>query len=253
LQIGISCKYNNGMVVFLLTIVASLAALIGGFVAIHNQQRLSLAMALTSGLVLGLVTFDLLPEIFGIVQTEKLDPVWPMITMTAGFLSFHVVEKFVALHEGSENQYGLHRHPKLGVFRAIALSGHSFLDGLSIGVGFQVSTAVGTAVAIAVIGHRFADGFDTTNYMLFHRNKLSDIKKLLSVVVLMPVIGGLVSLIFTLSESTLAIYLGFFAGFILYIGAANIVPQAHSKDSSRATIGLTILGVVFMFIVTRLA
>jgi zinc transporter ZupT len=241
------------MIVFLLTIAASVAALLGGYTAIRSKKWLSYAVALTSGLVLGLVTFDLLPEIFDITQSEKLDPVWPMIAMTVGFLAFHLFEKFLPLHETSEHQYGPHRHPRLGIARALALTGHSFLDGLSIGVGFQVSTAVGTAVAIAVIGHRFADGFDTTTFMLYHKNKLSHIKKWLAVVVIMPVIGGLTSLAFTLSEKALAIYLGFFAGLILYIAASNLLPQAHSEESNRLSISLTLLGVIFLFIITRLA
>ncbi len=239
------------MIVFLLTVAASLAALIGGYTAIRSQRWLTLALALTSGLVLGLVTFDLLPEIFEIAESQKLDPVWPMVAMTVGFLLFHLFEKFVPLHETSEKQYGPHRHPRLGVARAIALSGHSFLDGLSIGVAFQVNTAVGTAVSIAVIGHRFADGFDTTTFMLFHRNKLTHIKRWLAVVVFMPVAGGLASLTFSLSETALAIYLGFFAGIILYISASNLLPEAHSRHSSYGTIGLTVLGAVFMFVVTR--
>lgn len=239
------------MMVLLLTLAASAAALFGGWAAIHSQKWLSLALSLTAGLVLGLVTFDLLPEIFDIVRTQNLDPVWPMIAMTAGFLVFHLFEMFVPLHETGEQQYGPHQHPRLGVARAIALSGHSFMDGLSIGVAFQVSTSVGIAVALAVIGHRFADGFDTTTFMLFHRNKLSHIKRWLAVVVVMPVAGGLASLTFSLSESVLAIYLGFFAGLILYISASNLLPQAHAASSSRKGVALTFLGVIFMFIVTR--
>jgi zinc and cadmium transporter len=125
------------------------------------------------------------------------------------------------------------------------------LDGLSIGVAFQVSPAVGTAVALAVIGHRFADGFDTTTFMVFHGNKLPHIKRWLAVVILMPILGGLVSLVYDFPERALAIYLGFFAGFILYIAASNILPQAHSEEFSRKSILLTIFGTVFMFIVTR--
>jgi len=241
------------MIVFLMTVAASLAALAGGYTALRSRNWINLALALTSGLVLGLVTFDLLPEIFEIVQTQSLDPVWPMIALTLGFLTFHLFEKFVPLHEAGEDRYGPHRHPRLGIARALALTGHSFLDGLSIGVGFQASTAVGTAVAIAVIGHRFADGFDTTTFMLFHKNKLENIKKWLAVVIIMPVVGGLASLAISLSEKTLAIYLGFFAGFILYIAASNMLPQVHSEESSRKTIGLTLLGIIFLFIVTRLA
>lgn len=239
------------MIVFLLTVAASLAAFAGGYTAIRSRGWLNYALALTAGLVLGLVTFDLLPEIFDIAQSVKLDSVWPMMAMTAGFLLFHLFEKFLPLHESSEEQYGPHRHPALGIARAAALSGHSFLDGLSIGVGFQASTSVGAAVAIAVIGHRFADGFDTTAFMLFHKNKLAHIKKWLSVVILMPILGGLASLAFYLSEKTLAVYLGFFAGFILYIAASNLLPQAHSKESSRLTIILTVLGTLLMLLVTR--
>ncbi|HVS78756.1 MAG TPA: ZIP family metal transporter [Candidatus Saccharimonadales bacterium] len=239
------------MIVFLLTIAASIAALLGGLTALRSRQWLNLALALTAGLVLGLVAFDLLPEIFDIAQSKHLDTVWPMVTLVSGFLLFHILEKFIPVHEASEEQYLPHRHPRLGTARAVALSGHSFLDGLSIGVAFQVSTAVGTAVALAVIGHRFADGFDATTFMVFHRNKLSHIKVWLSVVVLMPILGGLLSLIYDFPETALALYLGFFAGFILYIAASNLLPQAHSQEFSRKSILLTIFGTIFMFIVTR--
>ena len=241
------------MNVFLLSIAASLAALAGGYTALRSRRWLNVALALTSGLVLGLVTFDLLPEIFDIAQNENLDPVWPMIALTGGFLLFHIFEKFVPLHEASEERYGPHRHPRLGTARAVALTGHSFLDGLSIGVAFQVSTAVGAAVAVAVIGHRFADGFDTTTFMLYQQNKLAHIRRWLAVVILMPVVGGLASLVFNLSQKALAIYLGFFAGFILYIAASNLVPQAHTEKFSRRSIGLTLLGVIFILLITRLS
>jgi zinc transporter ZupT len=239
------------MIVLLFTIAAALAALLGGYTAIRSKKKLHYAMALTSGLVLGLVGFDLLPEIFDGVKDQSLDPVWPMVLFVAGFLVFHIVEKIILVHEGAEDEYGPHRHPKLGLARAIALTGHSFLDGLSIGVGFQVNPTVGLAVALAVIGHRFADGFDTATFMLLNKNKLSQIKSFMSIVVIAPIIGGLASLVIVFSESALSLYLGFFAGLLMYIAASNILPQAHTKGSSYKMTGLTLAGVVFMFIVTR--
>lgn len=241
------------MTVFLLTIAAAAAAFLGGYVAIRSRRRLHLVIALTAGLVLGLVTFDLLPEIFELADAKGLDPVWPMATMTAGFLLFHIIEKFILVHHAAEEKYAGHRHPGLGLTRAAAIAGHSFLDGLSIGVGFQISSAAGTAVAIAVIGHRFIDGFDSANYMLFHQNSLQKVMKYLVAVTFMPVIGGLASLAVSLSETALAVYFGFFAGFLLYIGAGNILPQAHSEKSSGKSIALTVLGALVMLLVTRLA
>lgn len=241
------------MTVFLLTIAAALAALAGGYTAIHFRSKLQIAMALTAGLVLGVVAFDLLPEIFVASANENLDTAWPMALLVIGFLIFHVIEKFVLVHHGMEDEYKTHHHPKLGIIRAVALAGHSFLDGLSIGVGFQVSPTVGAAVAIAVVGHRFADGFDTATFMLQQRNSLERIKQLLGFVVIMPILGGLASLFITLSEATLSLYLGFFAGVLLYIAASNILPQAHTKVSSYKSVGLTILGAAIMFVITRLA
>jgi len=239
------------MIVFLLTILAALAALAGGYTAIRSRDRLHIAIALTAGLVLGLVAFDLLPEIFEGATSAKLDPVWPMILFASGFLFFHVLEKIILVHNESEDEYRPHTHPKIGIARGIALAGHSFLDGLSIGVAFQVSTTVGTAVALAVIGHRFADGFDTASFMLLHRNKTVHIKRFLWVVVLMPVLGGLSSLLFSLSQGMLTLYLGFFAGILMYIAASNILPQAHVKGTSYKSVGLTLLGAACMFVITR--
>ncbi len=241
------------MIIFLLTIVAAAAALAGGYTAIKSQHKLHIAMSITSGLVLGLVGFDLLPEVFEGAGSSGLDVMWPMIAFVSGFLVFHFIEKFILVHEAVESEYGPHRHPKLGVARALALVGHSFLDGLSIGVAFQVSPEVGYAVALAVIGHRFADGFDTASFMLINKNTVVRVQKFLAVVVIMPVLGGLVSLVYTLSESALVLYLGFFAGLLMYIASSNILPQAHTKNNSLASLGLTVLGTVFIFGITRLA
>jgi len=241
------------MTAFLLSLLAALAALGGGFLAIRGRKQLSYTLGFTAGVILGLVAFDLLPEIFNITSKTGLDTKWPMITLVIGFLAFHIIEKFILIHHPQENSYEPHVHPHVGLASALALAGHSFLDGVAIGVAFQVNRAVGTAVAIAVISHRFADGFNTTNVMLHHQNKPNRARRLLYIAAIMPVLGVLLTDVVTFSERSLAVYLGFFAGFLLYIGASDILPQAHSKGSSRKTIGLTVLGTVFMFIVTRFA
>ena len=124
---------------------------------------------------------------------------------------------------------------------------------MSIGLAFQVSSSVGIALSIAVIGHRFADGFNSVNLMLHHGNNRPRTLKLLAIVAIAPIAGAASTLFYSLPASALAIYLGFFAGFILYIGASDILPQAHSKGSSYKTIVFTILGAVFMFAVSWFA
>ena len=236
----------------LLAFASAAAAELGGYLALGKRKSLNLTLGFTAGILLGLVAFDLLPEIFSLVNESNLDSVWPMVGLVVGFLLFHTVEKSILIHHSNEKDYVVHHHPHVGFASAFALVGHSFLDGMSIGIAFQVNSAVGVAVAIAVIGHRFADGFNGVNLMLLNKNSTSQARSALAVVAIAPVLGAISTIFFTLPSSALAIYLGFFAGFLIYIGASDILPQAHSKGSSRVTIGLTILGAVFMFVVTRL-
>jgi len=125
------------------------------------------------------------------------------------------------------------------------------LDGVGIGLGFHVSVHVGFAVAVAVIAHDFCDGLNTVTLMLVNKNKRSKALKLLAADALAPIAGALSTYLFDIPENILMLYLGFFAGFLLYISAADLLPEAHSKHSSYKTILLTVLGVIFIFTVTR--
>jgi ZIP family zinc transporter len=137
------------------------------------------------------------------------------------------------------------------VFSALALVGHSVMDGVGIGLGFQVSEAVGVIVAVAVIAHDFADGLNTVSLMLIHRNTTRRAIFMLALDAVAPIVGVALTLLFRVPPGILALYLGFFAGFLLYIGAADILPEAHSEHSSALTIVLTCLGAAFVFVVTR--
>lgn len=88
--------------------------------------------------------------------------------------------------------------------------------------------------------------------MLRHKNTEKRALRFLYIDALAPVLGGLSTLFFTLSADVLVIYLGFFAGFLLYIGASDILPEAHSKHSSMKTVFMTLFGVVFMYFITSL-
>lgn len=239
------------MLPIVLTISTFFSTLFGGLFAVRFRRLLRYILGFTAGVILGVVAFDLLPELFGIVQANHMDAVWPMIALVTGFLLFHILEKSVLIHHEHETQYGKHKHPQVGILSATALSGHSFLDGVGIGLGFQVNTTVGVAVAVAVIAHDFADGLNAVSLMLAHKNRVRNALKMLLVDALAPVLGVISTRFFHLSEPHLALYLGFFTGFLLYIGASDILPQAHDEHSSKRTIALTVLGTAFMFAVTR--
>jgi len=235
----------------LLSFVTFFSTTAGGLFAAKNSKRLHFIMSFTAGVLLGVCFFDILPEAFNIIKEQKLDFTPLSIMIFLGFLVFHILEKSVAMHHGHENEYAEHNHPTVGLVGASGLSVHSFLDGVGIGLGFQVNPHVGLLIAIAVIAHDFSDGLNTVTIMLTHKNKTKKAYLLLFVDAITPILGVLSTFLFHIPESWLVMYLGFFVGFLLYIGASDLLPEAHSKHSSWSMIGLTILGVLFIFIVTR--
>lgn len=241
----------TGMISILLAATTFVSTIGGGLFALHHKDRLHRILGYAAGVLLGVVAFDLLPEIFELVHDLDMSATAPMITLVAGFLAFHIIEKSILLHHSQEEEYGAHKHPKVGIASALALIGHSFLDGVGIGLGFQVNNTVGIAVAIAVIAHDFTDGLNTVSLMLLNKNSPRRAVAFLILDAVAPAFGALSTLLFHISDGGLVLYLGFFAGFLLYIGASEILPEAHSKHSSYTTIALTVLGAAFMFAVTR--
>ena len=240
----------------LLSLATFVSTFAGGLFALKFRDRLHLILSFTAGVLLGVVCFDLLPEIFELAREHELDGMNAMIALVVGFLVFHSLEKFLLLHHAHEGEYAVHHHPKVGIMSALALVGHSFMDGVAIGLGFQVSPAVGITVAIAVIAHDFCDGLNTVSLMLVHRNTTTRSMTMLVLDSLAPVLGAASTLLFQVPPSLLVLYLGFFAGFLLYIGASDILPEAHSQNPSGTALGLiclTCLGAVCIYVAVRLA
>lgn len=239
------------MEAIILSFLTFISTFLGGLFALKNRDKLHLIMSLTAGVLVGVVFFDLMPEIFALSKEHNLDVTLPLIFLVGAFLLIHLLEKFALIHSTHEEEYASHRHPTVGLINASGLSFHSFLDGVGIGLGFAVSTHVGLIVALAVIAHDFSDGLNTVTLMLSHKNTTKKAVMLLVVDAAAPILGVLSTLLFSIPNNILIAYLGFFAGFLLYIGASDLLPEAHSTHSSYKMIGLTIIGALFIFLVTR--
>ena len=239
------------MLVLAFAIAATAATLAGGVFAVRGKRHLRRILGFTAGVLLGVVAFDVLPEVFDLAAATGIDPIYPMIALVGSFLIFHVLEKMVLLHAGHEDEYEPHTHPDVGALSALALIGHSFADGIAIGLAFQASTSIGVTVALAIVAHDFSDGLNTAGLMLAHRNDDARTMRYVVAGALAPLVGALSTLAFTVSGSVLLIYLGGFAGFLLYIGASDILPEAHAEHASLRTLSLTIIGVALMYAVTE--
>ena len=240
------------MLVIALAATTVLATFLGGMLALRAKDRFHLVLGLSAGLLLGLVGFDLLPEIFE-MNTDNLIGVRTIsVALIAGFLSLHFIEQFAGSHEPAESDYG-HEHTHAveiaGTVGAIAMAGHIFLDGVALALAFKVSDALGFAVFIAMLVHAFSDGLNTVALLVKTGQWRSRGKYLLAVDALARVGGAAIGSALTISDSNLAIYLAVFSGIVIYLATSHILPEAHSKHPSKVTMLATLAGVLIMWAV----
>ncbi len=238
------------LMAILITLITVLATALGGFLALRSRDRMHLLLGLSAGLLFGLVAFDLIPEVLEL-NTHRLAGIpTPMVAFVVGFLALHMMERFFGSHEPADSDYGDdHSHTRLstGVIGAGAMVIHVFLDGVGVGLAFQVSNSVGFAVAIAVISHAFTDGLNTVMLLIRSGRWRTKAIALLALDGVARLLGATIGTYLTLSEPLLGIYLALFAGFLVYLSTSHVLPEAHSNHPSRWTLLATLLGVVVMF------
>jgi ZIP family zinc transporter len=229
--------------------VTVIATTLGGYIALRASDRFHLVLGLSAGLLLGLVGFDLLPEVFEMNKSSWLGVPAVSVAILAGFLTLHIVEGFFGSHEPAESDYGHdHEHHNIaGAVGALAMGGHVFLDGIGLGVAFQIDTKLGLAVFLAVLVHAFSDGLNTVSLMVKSGHWTSRSYALLGVDAVARIGGATFGTYLALSDSLMSIYLALFSGFLIYLATSHILPEAHSRHSSRWTFGATAAGVAIMW------
>ena len=233
-----------------LAALTAIATTAGGFLAIKSKDRLHLVLGLSAGLLLGLVAFDLLPEVFELGTQEIFHAPAVSVALIGGFLLLHFYEQLFGSHEPAESDYGHdHEHSSniAGALGAVAMGGHVFLDGLALGVAFKVSSDLGIAVFIALLVHAFSDGLNTVSFLIKSGKWGRKGIWLLGVDAVARVSGAALGTTLALSNNVIAIYLAVFAGIVIYLATSHILPEAHSRHSSKLTILATILGVIIMW------
>jgi len=156
-------------------------------------------------------------------------------------------------HE-AEDEHMMHGQVEArGHVRAGSLSIHSFLDGVGIGLAFQVNATVGLVVAAAVLAHDFSDGINTVNVVVRHGGEYKKALRWLVVDAVAPVVGVLVTLLFSVSQESLSLLLAMFAGFFLYIGASDLIPESHHQHPKFLTTFMTLLGAAILYMAIHFA
>jgi ZIP family zinc transporter len=234
----------------ILAAATAVATATGGAIALRARDRLHLVLGLSAGLLLGLVAFDLLPEVFEMSSSNLLGAPAVSVAIVGGFLLLHVYERFFGSHEPAESDYGHdHKHSAnlAGSVGAIAMGVHVFLDGLALGVAFAIDEKLGIAVFVALLVHAFSDGLNTVSLLIKSGKWSRKAIWLLGVDSVARISGAAIGASITISSNLTAIYLAAFSGILIYLATSHILPEAHARHESRWTLISTLAGVAIMW------
>ena len=205
-------------------------------------------IAVGAGIRIGAAFFDLMPE--SVEQLGSLDQA--MLFTAIGFLAFYAVEKMTALHVGheaaTEIDHGQASHRHIGLIGATGMSLHSFLDGVALAAGLVIGGGLGLVIAVVVIVHRFSDGIGIVSFMLASRTPIRETYWWVTIVAVAPVLGVMLGIMIPVPPTVLGGMLAVFAGFFLYIGAAELLPEAHRAERSRWLVLATLGGVATIYL-----
>ena len=233
---------------------AFLSAFLGGILALRAVRLVGIIIALGAGIRIGAAFFDLIPEAVNLVG-GTLDVV--MVATAVGFLAFYAIEKLTTVHVGheaaAELDHGQEAHRHVGVVGATGMSIHSFLDGVALATGLAVGGGLGLVIAIVVIVHRLSDGISVVSLLAASHVPTNVAMRWVAIVAIAPVLGVALGLVVQVPDEILGILLALFAGFFLYVGAAELLPEAHRSDRSRWVVVATLGGVVAIYVVSRFA
>jgi zinc transporter ZupT len=209
---------------------------LGGVAAFRFRDHLHVLLGFSSGAVIAVSLFNLLPTVFALSGGRAHMPL-----VAAGFLAFFGLGRYTAMHRTHEHALTATSYEQqLGVLAADGLCLHSFLDGVAIGAGFQTSIKLGLLIAFGIIAHDLSDGLNTVAVVLAHGNPRRRALFWLTVDMLAPVIGAASTLLVNLN-GLLPWVLAFFAGSFVYIGASDLLPEAKEHDSELTPLGIPFL------------
>ena len=213
-----------------------------------SNKFLSFILAFASGLMMAVICFDLIPEAIQLsnILISVIGILFGIITMI--FCDLLVKNKFNRNTKLKSNSL-----LKTGIIISIGLAIHNFPEGLAIGSGFDVSTKLGIGLAVAICLHDIPEGISMAVPM---KNGGMAIWKVLLYVILSGITTGIGALagaiIGNISQTIIAISLGFAAGAMLYIVSGELIPESNKLYKGRMGAVGNMMGFMVGVIATKI-
>ena len=224
-------------------LLASAGNLLGGMLVTraHSSARrgVKYLIALGAGFMLAAVFLEVIPEVAEQWGGAMLPA---MGWLLGGYLLVQFAEHTVAphFHFGEEVHEEAVRERGVATTAVLALTVHTFFDGVAIASGLLTSFRLGVLLFFAILLHKIPEGFTVASLMLSSGRGARAAWRATMLIAASTFAGiVLVSLVRPAVKYTLP----FSAGVTLYVAASDLIPEVnHAEGHNR---GLRISLIVF--------
>jgi zinc and cadmium transporter len=231
------------------TVGVSLLSLVGVIFFVINASLIKRVMfyliSFSTGAILGDVFMHMLPEMAGAGN----DFAQSMLVVLIGILFSFAMEKIIHwrhCHVLEDHDHDGHHHP-VGIISLFGEAIHNFIDGVVIAASFIASPAIGFSTTLAVVFHEIPQEIGDFAVLLhsgFSRGRALFFNLLSA---LTAVLGAVITLLLTSATQHLTTYmLPFAAGNLLYIAAADLIPELHKETGLKQGVWQIIAMIVGM-------
>jgi zinc and cadmium transporter len=200
-----------------------------------------------AGLILGVAFFHLFPESLELYNNA-------LLFILIGFLIFYLLENLMVLHSGSEIHFKEKKHSRhtKGKVMFSGLFFHSFVDGIIIGIGFEIDFKLGLLTSLGVIAHELPEGVTTFALLINSLERKTALKLSIAVALATP-LGALISLTFikSVSQAIVGLMLAIAGGSFLYISASDLIPETH-EEKGFVNAGFLLIGIISLYLLSKI-
>ncbi len=236
-------------------LLAAAGNLIGGFLITRSEvklhHRLRYLIALGAGFMLGAVFLEVIPEV-AVQWNNELAPAMGLVL--AGYLLLQFVEHTIAphFHFGAETHTDEMLRRGAALTAVLALSVHTFFDGVAIASGLLTSFRLGLLLFLAVLLHKVPEGFTVASIVL-SSGRDTRAARHATLLIAGATFAGILSIL--LVRPAIRYTLPFSAGVTLYVAASDLIPEVNRgnrREGGWQTSLLVFAGVALFYLTHKM-
>ncbi|MEZ0536305.1 ZIP family metal transporter [Caldicellulosiruptoraceae bacterium PP1] len=221
--------------IFLCGIIGSLlGCLLSFFISPNNKRFLSVSIAFTSGLMLGMICFGLIPE--AIYSCGDFITISIIILITLVIL-------FIELNVEKIKSFNIKNASGFIILFGIAL--HNLPEGIAVGSSFVNDRYLGLLIAITIILHDIPEGFVLAVPFNINMTRKRD-TIIYSILAGIPTgIGCIIGTFFgSINNISMGICMAMAAAAMLYIIISDLIPEYNRINKGKLPIIANIIGII---------